>query len=79
MIDGANENDNENENGLRRTQRDTEGCPQADDGGKQQLSKIRQQLKEVFIKLRKFLMTDYRLSSYGKHEGERRSASGLCG
>ena len=58
MIDGANENDNENEY------------------MKQQLTAIRQQLKEVFIKLRKFLMTDYRLSSYGKHEGERRSASG---
>ena len=71
------------------------GGPQADFVGEQQLSAlasawwaplsinnkriIRQQLKEVFIKLRKFLMTDYRLSSYGKHEGERRFASGLCG
>ena len=58
IIDGANENDNENENGLRRTQRDTEGGPQADFVGEQQLSKIGQQLKEVFIKLRKFLITD---------------------
>ena len=75
MIDGANENDNENENynendnenenGLRRTQRDTEGCPQADFVGEQQLSAIRQQLKEVFIKLKQVTRISRELKEMG--------------
>ena len=46
---GSNENDNDNENNPQRTRRDTDGCPQADEVGEQQLSKIGQQLKEKYV------------------------------
>ncbi|OYP63671.1 nucleotidyltransferase family protein [Prevotella sp. P3-122] len=49
VFGGANENDNENENGPRRTRREADGGPQADGGGEQQLSEIGQQLKEKIV------------------------------
>ena len=49
VFGGANENDNENEKGQRRTRRETDGGPQADGGGEQQLSEIGQQLKEKIV------------------------------
>ena len=47
VFGGANENDNENEKCPRRTRRDTDGCPQADDGGERKLSRIDRELKEM--------------------------------
>ena len=43
---GGNENDNENEKSPRMNT-DGHGCPQADEGGEQQLSATGQQLKEI--------------------------------
>lgn len=46
VFGGANENDNENENGPRRTRRETDGGPQADFVGERKLSGINRELKE---------------------------------
>ena len=44
VFGGTNENDNENENGPRRTRRETDGGPQADDGGERESSEFKRNL-----------------------------------
>ena len=44
VFGGANENDNENENGPRRTRRETDGGPQADFVGERESSEFKQNL-----------------------------------
>ena len=49
QADGGGERQLENNKYPQMTQMDTDGCPQADEVGEQQLSKIGQQLKEKFV------------------------------
>ena len=44
VFGGANENDNENENGPRRTRRETDGGPQADGVGESESSEFKRNL-----------------------------------